>query len=145
MYRSVGLVEHLTTTCTSVLDLATRLPATHVWQIVTATPFEHRPRLLDRAEGPRHAPTVRHARVAAALRDAISCPLHAPHDVLRQHLTPAVGGEQPDSRADGWLHANYSHCSHHCGYARARCGKRLGRTWVQCCRLLTAAVTPGMQ
>ena len=28
-----------------------------MWQIVTATPFEHRPRLLDRAEGPGHAPT----------------------------------------------------------------------------------------
>ena len=28
-----------------------------LWQIVTATPFEHRSRLLDRAEGPGHAPT----------------------------------------------------------------------------------------
>ena len=33
------------------------LSSTLLWQIVTATPFEHRPRLLDRAEGPRHAPT----------------------------------------------------------------------------------------
>ena len=51
--------------------------ACFVWQNVTATLFEHRPRLLDRAKGPGHGPTQHRPQLGTERTEACSTESHA--------------------------------------------------------------------
>ena len=70
------------------------------WQIVTATPFEHRPRLLDRAEGPGHAPQCVHIVDSSKPRPPSGAQRHVEHSSvalavrLRRNVEGTAGGAE---------------------------------------------------